>query len=78
MAAGRPCGLGLLGVLVPAFLINAVRDTEAQNAAFTGIGKSLFTTWAVPFRDCLAGIAGSPHRGHNHRPLRARRELDCG
>ena len=31
------------------FLINAVRDTEAQNAAFTGIGKSLFTTWAVPF-----------------------------
>ena len=41
--------LGLLGVLVPAFLINSVRDTEAQNAAFTEIGKSLFTTWAVPF-----------------------------
>lgn len=41
--------LGLLGVLAPAFLINAVQDTEAQNAAFTDIGKSLFTTWAVPF-----------------------------
>ncbi len=41
--------LGLLAVLVPAFLINSVRDTEAQNAAFTDIGISLFTTWAVPF-----------------------------
>ncbi len=41
--------LGLLAVLVPAFLINSVRDTEAQNAAFTDIGMSLFTTWAVPF-----------------------------
>lgn len=41
--------LALLGVLVPAFLINAPQDTEAQNAAFTGIAQSLFTTWAVPF-----------------------------
>lgn len=41
--------LGLLGVLVPSFLINAVRGTTPQNAAFTDIGKSLFTTWAVPF-----------------------------
>ena len=41
--------LGLLGVLVPAFMINAVRGTEPQNASFVGIGESLFTTWAVPF-----------------------------
>ena len=41
--------LGLLGVLVPAFLINAVRGTEPKNASFYGIGESLFTTWAVPF-----------------------------
>ena len=41
--------LALLGVLIPAFLINAVQDTEPKNAAFTGIAQSLFTTWAVPF-----------------------------
>ena len=41
--------LGLLGVLAPAFLINALSGTEAQNASFTGIARSLFTTWAVPF-----------------------------
>ena len=41
--------LALLGVLVPSFLINAVEGTRAQNAPFTGIGESLFTTWAVPF-----------------------------
>ena len=41
--------LALLGVLVPAFSINSVRGTVAQNASFTGIGESLFTTWAVPF-----------------------------
>ena len=41
--------LGLLGVLVPAFLINAVSGTEPKNASFSGIGESLFTTWAVPF-----------------------------
>ncbi|MDA1127191.1 MAG: NADH-quinone oxidoreductase subunit J [Chloroflexi bacterium] len=41
--------LALLGVLVPAFVINNVAGTQAQNASFTGIGESLFTTWAVPF-----------------------------
>ena len=41
--------LALLGVLVPAFLINRVEGTQSQNASFTGIGESLFTTWAVPF-----------------------------
>ena len=41
--------LALLGVLVPSFLINSVKGTDAQNASFTGIGESLFTTWAVPF-----------------------------
>ena len=41
--------LTLLGVLAAAFSINPVRGTEAQNASFTGIGESLFTTWAVPF-----------------------------
>ena len=41
--------LALLGVLVPSFVINSVEGTKAQNASFTGIGESLFTTWAVPF-----------------------------
>ena len=41
--------MGLLGVLAPAFVINKVDDTEAHNAAFSGIAESLFTTWAVPF-----------------------------
>ena len=41
--------LAFLGVLVPAFAINSVQGTQAQNASFTGIGESLFTTWAVPF-----------------------------
>ena len=41
--------LAFLGVLVPSFLINSVKGTEANNASFTGIGESLFTTWAVPF-----------------------------
>ena len=41
--------LALLGVLVPSFVINSVEDTEAQNAPFTGLAESLFTTWAVPF-----------------------------
>jgi NADH-quinone oxidoreductase subunit J len=41
--------LALLGVLVPSFVINSVRGTQVQNASFTGIGESLFTTWAVPF-----------------------------
>ena len=41
--------LALMGVLTPAYIINAAKDTEAQNASFTGIAESLFTTWAVPF-----------------------------
>ena len=41
--------LALLGVLVPAFIINGAEGTEAHNAPFTGIAQSLFTTWAVPF-----------------------------
>ena len=41
--------LALLGVLVPAYIINSAEGTEAQNAPFTGIAESLFTTWAVPF-----------------------------
>lgn len=41
--------MGLLGVLVPAFVINKPVDTEAKNASFSGIAESLFTTWAVPF-----------------------------
>jgi len=41
--------LALLGVLVPSFVINSVEGTKAQSASFTGIGESLFTTWAVPF-----------------------------
>ena len=42
--------LAFLGVLAPSFLINRVEGTESQNASFTGIGESLFTTWAVPFK----------------------------
>ena len=41
--------LAFLGILIPSFLINRVDDTSPQNASFTGIGESLFTTWAVPF-----------------------------
>ena len=41
--------LAFLGVLAPSFIINSVDGTKAQNASFTGIGESLFTTWAVPF-----------------------------
>ena len=41
--------LAFLGILIPSFLINKVEDTNAQNASFTSIGESLFTTWAVPF-----------------------------
>jgi NADH-quinone oxidoreductase subunit J len=41
--------LALLGVLASSFVINAVEGTQAQHASFTGIGESLFTTWAVPF-----------------------------
>jgi len=41
--------LAFLGVLAPSFWINTVEGTKSQNASFTGIGESLFTTWAVPF-----------------------------
>ena len=41
--------LAFLGILIPSFLINKIEDTNAHNASFTGIGESLFTTWAVPF-----------------------------
>ena len=41
--------LAFLGILIPSFLINRVDDTTPQNASFTGIGESLFTTWAGPF-----------------------------
>ena len=41
--------LGLLAVLVPAFLINRPEDTQAQSPAFTELANSLFTRWAIPF-----------------------------
>ena len=41
--------MGLLGVLIPSFLINAVKDTNAQSPAFTELANSLFTRWAIPF-----------------------------
>ena len=41
--------LGLLGVLVPSFVINRVKDTEAQGPEFADLANSLFTTWAIPF-----------------------------
>ena len=41
--------LAFLGVLAPSFWINTVEGTKSQNASLTGIGESLFTTWAVPF-----------------------------
>lgn len=41
--------LGLLGVLIPSFLINAVKGTEAQSPAFSELANSLFTRWAIPF-----------------------------
>ena len=41
--------LGLLGVLIPSFLIRSVKDTEAQSPAFVDLANSLFTRWAIPF-----------------------------
>lgn len=41
--------LGLLAVLVPAFLIRGVDDSEPHNPAFTDLANSLFTRWAIPF-----------------------------
>ena len=39
--------LAFLGILIPSFLINRVDDTNPQNASFTGIGESLFTTLSL-------------------------------
>lgn len=41
--------LGLLGVLIPAFLIRSVENTQAQSPAFAELANSLFTRWAIPF-----------------------------
>lgn len=41
--------LGLLGVLIPAFLIRSVENTRAQSPAFGDLANSLFTRWAIPF-----------------------------
>ena len=41
--------LGLLGVLIPSFLIRSVADTEAQSPVFGDLANSLFTRWAIPF-----------------------------
>ncbi len=41
--------LGVLGVLIPSFLINSLDDTEAQSPVFGDLANSLFTRWAIPF-----------------------------
>ena len=41
--------IAFLGVIAPSFIYDRVENTQSQNASFTGIGESLFTTWAVPF-----------------------------
>jgi len=41
--------LGLLGVLIPAFLIRPVEGTKPQSPAFSELANSLFTRWAIPF-----------------------------
>ena len=41
--------MGLLGVLIPAFLINSGDNTQAQSPAFGDLANSLFTRWAIPF-----------------------------
>lgn len=41
--------MGVLGVLIPSFLINSVDNTKAQSPAFTDLANSLFTRWAIPF-----------------------------
>ncbi len=41
--------LGILGVLIPSFLINPVEGTGAQNPDFGDLANSLFTRWAIPF-----------------------------
>ena len=41
--------LGLLGVLIPSFLIQSVENTEAHGPEFVDLANSLFTRWAIPF-----------------------------
>ena len=41
--------LGLLGVLVAAFLAVPSQVSDPQNAEFADLGNSLFTAWAIPF-----------------------------
>ena len=41
--------LGLLGVLIPSFLIRSVKDTEPQSPVFGDLANSLFNRWAIPF-----------------------------
>ena len=41
--------LGVLGVLIPSFMINSLDDTEAQSPVFGDLANSLFTRWAIPF-----------------------------
>ena len=41
--------LGLLGVLAAAFLIAPAESGGPQSPSFSGLGNSLFTTWAIPF-----------------------------
>ena len=42
-------GLGFFGLLTAAFLTNAVDLEERNRVAFTDLGRSLFTDWALPF-----------------------------
>ena len=41
--------LGVLGVLVPSFMINSLDNTKAHSPVFTDLANSLFTRWAIPF-----------------------------
>ncbi len=41
--------LGVLGVLIPSFLINSLDNTEAKSPVFSDLANSLFTRWAIPF-----------------------------
>jgi NADH-quinone oxidoreductase subunit J len=41
--------LGVLGVLVPAFLIRGVDQSRPHDPAFSDLANSLFTRWAIPF-----------------------------
>ena len=41
--------LGVLGVLIPSFLIGSLDNTQAHSPAFSDLANSLFTRWAIPF-----------------------------